>query len=127
MANRTVHPITTPKNEVQLITAKLVGAGAAAMTNGESSNLGGGEVASISRSGAGTFALTFRHSYPQLKGGCEPLVVGTTAGLRGRFSAIDVTAKTATLVMEVGAVATDPATTDTVYLALFVRNTNANS
>lgn len=127
MAQRFGYQLTTPKNEVQLITAKLTGAGAANMVNAESANFGGGEVVSTARSGTGTFALTLRNSYPQLKGGMEPLVVGTTAGLRARFSAVDVQAKTATLVCEVGAVATDPATTDTIYIALLVRNTNANT
>lgn len=127
MAQRYGYEITTPKNECQLITAKLTGAGAAAMVNAESANYGGGEVVSTARSGVGTHSIVFRHSYPQLKSIVAITILGTTAGLRARFTALDVTAKTATLTFEVGAVATDPAATDTVYLNLLVRNTHANT
>lgn len=128
MANRTTYPVVGVKTDLQLITAKLTGGGAAAsMVNAESSNLGGGEVASATYSATGTYAIVFRHSYPQLKSVISVECVGTTAGLRGRFTAIDVKAKTATLLMEVGATATDVALTDTVYINLLVRNSGFNT
>lgn len=128
MSNRgDLYPILGVKTDLQLLTAKLTGAAAADMVNAESANMGGGEVVSATRTGTGTFDLVFRKSYPQLKSVFRPTVVGTTAGLSGRFTAIDVLAKTATLVMEVGAVATDPAATDTVHLQLLVRNSGRNT
>lgn len=126
MAQRHGHPITTPKNEVQLITAQLTGAGAANMVNAESANFGGGEVVTATRTGVGKFTLTFRWPYPQLKS-CWFGVVGTTDGLHAQFASIDVLNKTAALETYVGSVATDPATTDTVYVNMLVRNTNANT
>jgi hypothetical protein len=126
MADRSTFAVKTPKSDVQLLTAKLQGGGAADMVNTESGNLGGGEVVSAVRTGAGTFNLTFRKKYPELKCCGEPGIIGTTAGLDGRFSAFDTTAGTATLVLEVGAVATDPATTDFVHLSWFVRNSGFN-
>lgn len=128
MANRTTYPIVGVKSDEHLLTAELTGAGAATdMVNAESENLGGGEVVSADYSATGTFNLVFRHSYPQLKSVLGIEIVGTTAGLQGRFTAIDVAAKTATLLLEVGATATDPATTDTVYINLLVRNSGFNT
>lgn len=126
MADRSTHLLRTPKSDVHLLTAALQGAGAANMVNAEAANMGGGEVVSATRTGAGIFNLVFRHSYPELKSVCEPGVIGTTAGLRGRFSAFNAQAKTATLRLEVGAVATDPAATDFVYLTWAVRNSGFN-
>lgn len=124
MANRTTHPVSTPKSEAHLITAKLVGGGAATdMSCPETA----GEVVSATYSATGVFLLVFRHAYPELKSflGCP--CVGTTDGLRGQLVEIDVAAKTATLELYVGSTKTDPATTDTLYLNLLVRNSGRNS
>jgi len=77
------------------------------------------------RTGVGTFTGTFRDSYPELCG-LSWGIIGTTAGLDVRFTAIDLVAKTFALTTEVGAVATDVATTDTVYLTFNVRNSGQN-
>lgn len=127
MANRNGHPIVTPKNECQLITAKLTGAGAADMVNAESANYGGGEVSAAARTDTGKFTLTFRTAYPQLKSVVGIGVVGTTDGLVGQFASIDVAGKTAALELYVGSTPTDPASTDTVYINLLVRNTSSNT
>lgn len=128
-ANRSTHPINTPKSEAVLLTAKLTGGGAAGdMVNAESANQGGGEVsACVYNSATGKFAVTFRHTYPSLL--CAPVVtvVGTTDGLHGMFSAIDITAGTAVLELYVGNTATDPATTDTIYFMWVVRNSGRNA
>jgi hypothetical protein len=126
MADRTTYPICGLKTDLQLVTAKLVGGGAADMTNGESSNMGAGEVVTAARTGAGKFTLTFRNRYPQLKS-CWFGVVGTTDGLIAQFASIDVNAKTAALEIYVGSTPTDPATTDTVFVNLLVRNSNFNT
>lgn len=124
MAHRTYYPVDTRKSECKLITAKLVGAGAANMTIPET----GSEIVSATRSAQGVFAIVFRDSYPELKA-----VVGlhfgprATDGLRAEFSAIDVTAKTATLQVEVGTTDTDPAAGDTLHITLLVRNSGRNS
>lgn len=124
MANRSTHPLHTVKSDCHLVTAKLVGAAAANMTIPET----GSEIISCTRSGAGVFDLVFRHSYPELKA-----IVGlnfgprATDGLKASFSAIDVEAKTATLQVEVNTTDTDPASGDTLHIALLVRNSGANS
>ena len=123
MANRSTHPLSTVKSDCHLVTARLVGAAAADMTIPETAS----EIVSCTRSAAGIFALVFRHSYPELKS-----IVGLhfgprgTDGLKASFSAIDVVAKTATLQVEVNTTDTDPATTDTLYITLLVRNSGAN-
>jgi len=118
------HPLNTKRDTSILLTAKLVGAGAADMTIPET----GSEIVSCTRSGAGVFALVFRDSYPELKS-IVGLAFGprATDGLRASFSAIDVTAKTATLQVEVNTTDTDPAAGDTLYINLMVRNSGANS
>lgn len=124
MANRTTYPLDTVKSDCHLVTAKLVGAGAANMTIPETAS----EIVSCTRSGAGVFALVFRHSYRELKS-----IVGlnfgprATDGLKASFSVIDVAAKTATLQVEVNTTDTDPASGDTLYINLLVRNSGRNT
>jgi hypothetical protein len=123
MANRSTYPLDTVKDSCHLVTAKLVGAGAADMTIPEDSS----EIVSCTWQDTGTFAIVFRHSYPELKA-----IVGlnfgprATDGLKAAFSDIDVTAKTATLEVEVNATDTDPASGDTLHIALLVRNSGRN-
>lgn len=85
------------------------------------------DLVSISRTGAGTHTMVWRHKYYGNVVFPDAQVVGTTAGLSARFSAIDMAAGTATLVTEVGATATDAATTDTVYIRIDVRNSGFNT
>jgi len=124
MAQRTTYTIEGTKSDEHVITAKLVGAGAANMTIPETAS----EIISCTRSGAGVFALVFRHSYPELKA-----ILGTnfgpraTDGLKASFSAIDVVAKTATLQIEVNTTDTDPAAGDTLHIALLCRNSGRNA
>lgn len=128
MADRgDTHPILGVKDQLHLLTAELTGDGADDMVNAEAENRGAGEVVSATRSGAGTFDLVFRHRYPQLKAILSTEFIGTTAGLRARFTAIDVQAKTATIKCEVAGVATDPAATDSLTLAILVRNSGFNT
>ena len=126
MADQNGYLMHTPKGGVWLVCAKLTGGGAGvAMTDDEAGTMGMGWVKSIVHASTGTFTLTFAKTYPELKCLNEPCVYGATAGLRARFTAIDVTAGTATLVTEVGATATDPATGDHVHISAWVRNTKA--
>lgn len=124
MAHRTTYSLDATRSDCTLVTAKLVGAGAANMAIPET----GGDIVSCTRSGVGVFALVFRHAYPELKA-----IVGlnfgprATDGLKASFSAIDVAAKTATLQVEVNTTDTDPASGDTLHIALLVRNSGANS
>lgn len=124
MAHRTHYSLNTVKSDCVVVTAKLVGAGAANMTIPETAS----EIVSCTRSAAGVFALVFRHSYPELKA-ILGLSFGPrgTDGLKASFSAIDVTAKTATLQVEVNTTDTDPATTDTLHIALLCRNSGRNA
>ena len=114
MANRGgTHPIMGVKDTLHLLTAQLTG---------------GGEVTAAEYDGTtGQYALTFRHSYPELKSVLGIEIVGDTAGLQARFLDIDVAAKTATILFEVGATPTVLAATDTAYINLLVRNSGFNT
>lgn len=118
MAHRSTHPLDARKHSSVLIDAKLTGAGAADMTADD------GDVVSATRTGAGIFDLVFRHKYPTGVMPFKPGIVGTTTGLSAILTAWDPAAGTATIKFSVGSVATDPATTDEVYLALLVRNSD---
>ncbi len=123
MANRTTHPLDTVKSQCHLVTASLVGAGGTDdLVVPETAS----DIISAAYVSTGTYDIVFRHSYPELRSVLDCPCVGTTAGLRGRFTAIDVTAKTATIVFEVAATATVLATTDTAYINLLCRNSGAN-
>ena len=129
MANRTHHPIECAKSDMVILTAKLTGGGAAAdMVNADSAHQGAGEIVSaVYAAATGVFTVTFRHAYPELKFAPIFSVVGTTDGLHGMCSAIDVAAKTATFEIYVGSTKTDPATTDTLYVMWAVRNSGKNA
>lgn len=126
MADRKTYPVMTPKSDVQILTAKFKGAGGADMTNQESANMGGGEIASAVRTGTGAFTLTLRKKYAELKFLECPHVWGTTDDLQCKVLTWDVVAGTATIKLEVGTVATDPATTDFVHFMWAVRNSGFN-
>jgi len=97
------------------------------MVNQESAFLGGGEISSAVHTGTGLYTLTFRKKYPELKHVFQPHVFGTTDDLQCHVLTWDpVTAGTATIKLEVGTVATDPATTDFVHFAWVVRNSGQN-
>lgn len=122
MANRTTYPLSTVKSDATLVTASMVGAGGTSDLVVSASS----DIVSAKYSATGTYNITFRHSYPQLKSVVGIELVGTTAGLQARFSAIDVTAQTATIVFEVAGAATVLASTDTAYINLLCRNSGAN-
>lgn len=128
MANRDTDLVHTPKSDVHILTAKIVGGGAAGNpTLPEATQYGGGEIATCIYAGStGTYTGTFRKKYPQLLSIVEPGILGVTAGIKIRFTAIDFAAGTFAFTAEVGAVATDLATTTTVYFTFIVRNSGRN-
>lgn len=83
-------------------------------------------ITSINRTGAGTHTIVWALKFPGTIDDPRVSAIGTTAGLQGRFTALDASAGTATVLTEVGAVATDAATTDTIYLSFWVRNSAKN-
>jgi hypothetical protein len=127
MANRDTDFVKTPKSEVHILTAKIVGGGAAAdPTRPDSTRYGGGEFATCIYAGStGTYSGTFRKKYPELLS-LEANVVGVTAGLKIRFTAIDVAAGTFAFTAEVNTTATDIPTTSTVFFTFYVRNSGRN-
>ncbi len=129
MANRAPYQhLMCLKSDMVVITAELTGGGAAtSLVNAESANQGAGEVVSATYSATGVYTVVFRHKYPELKAAPICSFVGTTDGLTGMCSAIDVTAGTATLELYVGNTNTDLATTDTLYMTWIVRNSGRNS
>jgi hypothetical protein len=122
--NKSTNVLRHRRPDMVYIDDHLVGGGA-----GNPSRPNAGKYAefitSAVRTGAGTYDLKFKDSFPILKG-VRFGIVGTTAGLQGRCTAIDVKAKTATIKTEVGAVATDLANTDSLYIHLAVRNSGKN-
>ena len=125
MAQRTTYPIESPRTSVQVLHAHFTGAGAANGTLDAQEALNG-EIVSATWSSTGVYALVFRHAYPELKGAPICSFIATTGGLDGQCSAIDVTAKTATLKIYAGTTLTDLTTNDTVYLTWAVRNSGKN-
>ena len=122
MANRTHYPIqVAEKNEVKAVIAHFVGNAGSSPTSFDTK-----ELASVTRTGVGTYDLVFNHAYPT---GLVPQVDvrGATAGLKGRVTAWDPAAKTMSITTEVGAVATNAATTDRVGLVIWCRNTGVNT
>lgn len=125
---RSHHPVETAKDRVVVLTAKLTGGGAAtSLVNADSANRGAGEVVSATYTATGKYTLAFRHKYPELKAAPICSFVGTTDGLSGMCSAIDIAAGTASLEIYVGNTATDLATTDTLYLTWIVRDSGRNA
>jgi hypothetical protein len=125
MANRTIHPINTPRTDVQLLFANLIGNTTNNMTFSASEALNG-EITTATRTAAGKHDIVFRHKYPELRSAPSFRFVGTTDGLVGQCSAIDVAAGTASIEFYVGSTPTDLATTDTVYIEWSVRNSGKN-
>lgn len=125
MANRTHNPIETPRTEVKLLFANAIGGGSGNATFSIAEGLNG-EIVSMTRLSAGTYAVVFRHLYPELKSAPRFSFVGATQNMNGRCSAIDVTAGTATFVFCIGGTPTDIPTTDTVYVEWAVRNSGKN-
>lgn len=123
MANVEFYPVQAKRSDIKLEYGKLVGAAAASATV-ESGGYAPFVTAAV-WSATGTYALTFSRKYPALKGFALEFV-GATAGLQARFTAIDVAAGTAALLVEVAGTATDMAATDTLYLTFHMRNSGAN-
>lgn len=126
--NRSVHDLECVRPDMQIITARLTGGGAAAdLVNADSGHLGGGEVTSATYTATGKYTLALKYVYPELKVAPICSFVATTDGLVGQCSAIDITAGTASLEIYVGSTPTDMATTDTIYLTWIVRNSGKNA
>lgn len=124
-ANRGTNEIETPHTSVQILFANLIGGGAGNLTLSASETLFG-EVISGTRTGAGKYDLVFRYAYPSLLSAPSFSFVGTTDGLIGQCSAINVVAGTASIEIYVGSTPTDLATTDTVYITWAVRNSGTD-
>ena len=124
MAHRTTYPVDAVKSDCHIVTARIVGAGG---TDDPTIPETASEIVSTNYTATGTYDLVFRHPYPELKSVLGLEIVGDTAGLQARFTAIDVAAKTATIVFEVAGTATVLATTDTCYINLLVRNSGRNT
>ena len=124
MANETFYPVRSARSELIEVYDNFVGNGSSAPTLPNSGKFAQ-EILTCTRTGTGAFTLTFKHKFPTLK--FQRLsVMGTTAGLDARFLTLDVAAGTATLLCEVAGTATDPASTDLVYMHLAVRNSGRN-
>ena len=126
MANRTTYPVKTAKSDVELLTMKFVGGAAGQPTLPEATQYGGGELSGVTWSATGQYACVLRRKWPALKA-ADAYIVGATAGLSARITAIDVAAGTMSIQTEVGAVATNAATTDTIFVTLIVRNSGRNA
>lgn len=125
MANRDTEFLRFAKSDAELLTMKFVGGAAGQPTLPEATLYGGGELSGVTWSATGQYACVLRRKYPELKS-VDAYIVGATAGLQARVTAVDVRAGTMTIQTEVGAVATNAAATDTIYVRLIVRNSGRN-
>jgi len=98
MNAQTSYPVSSTKRGIKLVHAILQGAGAGNLVVVNPNGFAA-DVLTATRSSAGTFALTFRHKHIRLLDSWLGHQ-GVTAGLSPRFSAIDVTLGTATLITE---------------------------
>lgn len=120
----TTYPMSARKSDMVDADAKAVGAGAADLVISSSA---GQVLATGVRTGAGTFDLTFKSRWKSPGGyPMQPGIVGTTTGLVAIFTAWAPASGTATVKFSVGGVATDPATTDTIYFTFKLRNSGRN-
>lgn len=118
MANRIFHnPQSIERGVVSVFLGVDIGAAGAPTAK----KLHG--VASITRTGAGTYDIVLSDAYAEFLGS-EMTLVGVAADLTYQFTAMDVANKTMTLVTKAGAVATDPANGDEIYLELKLKNTS---
>ena len=120
-------PVCGVKTDEMILTARLTGAGAADLVNADSALRGGGEVVSATRSAAGKWSVVFRRKFPELKFAPACSFIGTTDGLVGQWSAIDITAGTGSLEVYVGSTPTDLASTDSIHLFWVVRDSGGNA
>jgi hypothetical protein len=124
MANRTFRqPLGHLKPDRVHVTARFVGNTTSTGTIPTADNP---YITSINRTGAGVHTIVWSQKFAGTVDDPKVTTIGTTAGLQGRFTALDAAAGTATVTTEVGATATDAATTDTVYLSFWVRNSAKN-
>lgn len=124
-ANRTTHPIETPRTCTQNLYATLVGAATADLTMSTQEALNG-EIVSAVHTGTGKYTVTFRYVYPELKRAPVFGFIGTTDGLIAQFASLDITTGTGALEIYVGSTPTDLATTDTITIDWVVRNSGKN-
>lgn len=124
MARTNNSQISCRLSEMEFITGKFTGGGAAADCVKAASNI---DILTCTYAGAtGKFNLTFKYLYPQGVYPREPMIVGTTHGLKATFLAWDPKAGTAQVQFAVGNTDTDPATTDTIFFGFEVRNSGRN-
>ncbi len=124
MSNRTYRQFRGHlKSEVILVTARFVGNAGATGTIPTDDNP---YITSITWTGTGTHTIVWREKFAGTVLDARVSTVGATAGLQGRFTALNLAAGTATVLNEVAGTATNPATTDTVYLSIWVRNSAQN-
>lgn len=125
MSNRTYRPFRGHlKSEVILVTARFAGNGTSTGTIPTADNP---YITSITRTDTGDHSIVWAEKFAGTVLNARVTCAGTTAGLTGRFITIDMAAGTATITTEVGATPTDAATTDTVYLSVWVRNSSKNT
>jgi hypothetical protein len=125
MSNRTYRQFRGHlKTELVLVTAYFVGNATSEVTIPTDDNP---YVTSITRSDTGDHDIVWTEKFIGTVVDVGISVVGDTAGLTGRFTALDMAAGTGSITLEVGATATDAATTDTVYLHVWVRNSSQNT
>lgn len=116
MANRNLYPHEASVNAIAHVYGSFVGNGATSPTVVD------GDVASVTRTGAGAYTVTLRHQYQGLHHvdlacvGTTKLVAVVTA------AALAANPPTVTIETQAAGVATNAAAADTVYLRIDARN-----
>lgn len=122
MASRNFNRKQALEKEVKEIYAKVTIAATGAPTLVALSSKG---VASISRTSAGLYVLTLQDKYNALMHASIAIVAPSSEDLSAKVKAESVaSAKTVTFQCTAAAIATDPATGDTLLIALQLKNTS---
>lgn len=123
-ANRHLHKgIWTLKSNEVLVHARLVGGGDGVTLTVDEPFEFGSAVSSVTRAGEGDYDIVFRDTFPQVVGVCTPAVISGTTDRAVQWTALDVSAGTASILATTAGVAADLLTTESVFLVLIVRNT----
>lgn len=122
MASRNFNRVQALEREIKHIYAKITIGASGAPTLVAASSQG---CASISRTSAGLYVLTLQDTYNNLKHASFHVQTPTAEDIVTHMSAESVaSAKTVTFRCTTDAVATDPASGDTIYVALQLKNTS---
>lgn len=123
MANRNFKRKQALESEIKEIYAKITIGAVGAPTLVAADSIG---VASVSRTSAGLYAITLQDKYVSLKHASAEVVTPTAEDMKSNIvSEFVSTTKVVNVRCTTGAIATDPASGDSILVALQLKNSSA--